>query len=178
MNDQAFQTLEYGDLRALVRRYAQTPMGRARAGELAPLESVAEVRRALRAVSECAELRARGVRWSFGELADPADALARLRVEGTILEPLALLELARLCEQAADARAAVQAEREAAPVLWEAVAELPRTLPGLAARVFSKILPSGELDDRASPELARIRADIVRLRSAITRSLETLMRRS
>ena len=178
MNDQSFQTLEYEGLRALVRRYAQTPMGRARADELAPLDSVREVRRALRAVSECAELRARGVRWSFGELADPQDALARLRVEGTILEPLVLLELARLCEQAADARAAVQAEREAAPVLWEEVAELPRTLPGLAARVFSKILPSGELDDRASPELARIRADIVRLRSAITRSLETLMRRS
>src|SRR5919198_191920 len=178
MNDQAFQTLEYEGLRALVRRYAQTPMGRARADTLAPLDSAAEVRRALRAVSECAELRARGVRWSFSELADPADALARLRVEGTILEPLVLLELARLCEQAADARAAVQAEREAAPVLWEAVEALPRTLPGLAARVFSKILPSGELDDRASPELARIRSDIVRLRSAITRSLETLMRRS
>ncbi|MBV9209850.1 MAG: Smr/MutS family protein, partial [Acidobacteria bacterium] len=41
-----------------------------------------------------------------------------------------------------------------------------------------KILPSGELDDRASPELARIRHDITRLRSSITRSLESLMRRS
>ena len=178
MNDQSFATLEYEGLRALVRRYAQTPMGRGRADALAPLDSVAVVRRALRAVSECAELRARGVRWSFSELADPAEALARLAIEGTILEPLVLLELARLCEQAADARAAVTAERELAPVLWETVAELPRTLPGLAARVFSKILPSGELDDRASPELARIRADIVRLRSTITRSLEALMRRS
>lgn len=178
MNDQAFATLEYEGARALVRRYAQTPMGRARAEELAPLSSIEDVRRALRAVSECIELRARGARWSFSETADPAEAIARLRIEGTILEPLVLLELARLCEQAADARAAVSAEREAAPVLWSVVEELPRTLPGLAARVFSKILPSGELDDRASPELARIRADIVRMRSAITRSLETLMRRS
>jgi DNA mismatch repair protein MutS2 len=178
MNDQAFATLEYEGARALARRYAQTPMGRERAERLAPLASVEEVRRALRAVSECVELRARGARWSFSETADPAEAVARLRIEGTILEPLVLLELARLCEQAADARAAVQAEREAAPVLWEVVEELPRTLPGLAARVFSKILPSGELDDRASPELARIRADIVRMRSTITRSLETLMRRS
>ncbi|HST51734.1 MAG TPA: Smr/MutS family protein [Pyrinomonadaceae bacterium] len=178
MNEQAFATLEYEDLRALVRRQAQTPMGRERAGSLAPLRSREEVRRALRAVSECTELRARGVRWSFGELADPAEALARLRIEGTLLEPLTLLELARLCEQAADARASVQAEREAAPLLWETVAELPRTLPGLSARVSSKILPSGELDDRASPELARVRADIVRLRSTITRSLEALMRRS
>jgi DNA mismatch repair protein MutS2 len=178
MNEQAFSTLEYDGLRALVRRYAQTPAGRARAEELAPLSTPEEVRRALRAVSECVELRARGARWSFAELSDPADALARLRIEGTILEPTVLLELARLCEQAADARAAVAAEREAAPVLWEVVADLPRTLPGLSSRVFSKILPSGELDDRASPELARIRADIVRMRSTITRSLETLMRRS
>ena len=114
MNDQSFQTLEYEGLRALVRRYAQTPMGRARADELAPLDSVREVRRSLRAVSECAELRARGARWSFSELADPQDALARLRVEGTILEPLVLLELARLCEQAADARSAWTAARASA----------------------------------------------------------------
>src|SRR3954470_15090789 len=178
MNDQAFATLEYEGARALVRRYAQTPMGRERAEALAPLASLQDVRRSLRAVSECVELRARGSRWSFSELSDPAEAIARLKIEGTILEPLVLLELARLCEQAADARAAVSSERAAASVLWEVVELLPRTLPGLAARVFSKILPSGELDDRASPELARIRADIVRMRSTITRSLETLMRRS
>jgi DNA mismatch repair protein MutS2 len=178
MNEQAFATLEYEGLRALVRRFAQTEMGRARSDELAPLKSAEQARLSLRAVAECVELRGRGARWSFSELADPQESLARLRIEGAILEPLTLLELARLCEQAADARASVAAEREAAPVLWETVAELPRTLPGLAARVFSKILPGGELDDRASPELARIRSDIVRMRSTITRSLESLMRRT
>jgi DNA mismatch repair protein MutS2 len=178
MNEQAFGTLEYDELRALVRRGAQTPMGRALCEGLAPLADAGEVRRALRAVSECVELRKRGGAWRFSELADPSEALARLRIEGSILDPLTLLELARLCEQASDARAVIQAEREDCPVLWEVVAELPRTLPSLAARVFSKILPGGELDDRASPELARIRADIVRLRSHITRSLESLMRRS
>ncbi|HVF57214.1 MAG TPA: Smr/MutS family protein [Pyrinomonadaceae bacterium] len=178
MNEQAFNTLEYEGLRALVRRGAQTPMGRARADELAPLSDADALRRAQRAVSECVALRKRGAAWSFTELADPTDALGRLGIEGAILEPLTLLEVARLCEQAADARAAVHAEREESPVLWESVAELPRTLPSLAARVSSKILPSGELDDRASPELARIRSEIVRLRSSITRSLESLMRRS
>ncbi len=48
----------------------------------------------------------------------------------------------------------------------------------LVARVTNKILPSGELDDRASPELASIRHEINVLRSRITRSLEGLMRRS
>ncbi|HEX8143924.1 MAG TPA: Smr/MutS family protein [Pyrinomonadaceae bacterium] len=178
MNNQAFTTLEYDELRSLVRRGAQTPMGRARIEALAPIEDLATLRRALRAVQECVELRQRGASWSFGEMADPTEALARLGIEGASLEPLAILELARLCEQSLGARAAILAEKERAPVLWEAVEALPRELHSLAARVSSKILPSGELDDRASPELARIRHDITRLRSSITRSLEGLMRRS
>ncbi|HKP72280.1 MAG TPA: MutS2/Smr-associated SH3 domain-containing protein, partial [Pyrinomonadaceae bacterium] len=178
MNEQAFGVLEYDGLRALVRRGAQTPMGRARVDGLAPLGDVEEVRRSLQAVAECVELRRRGGAWSFSELADPQESIARLRIEGATLEPLPLLELARLCDQVGEARARIQAERADVPALWELVAELPRELYSLAARVTAKILPSGELDDRASPELARIRHDINRLRSSITRSLENLMRRS
>ena len=178
MNDQAFGVLEYGGLRELVRRGAQTPMGRARADELAPISDLDVVRRALQAITECVEMRRRGAAWSFSELADPSDALARLRIEGAMLEPSALLEVARLCQQSVGARDAIHAEREAATILWEVVANLPRTLTAAVSRITSKILPSGELDDRASPELARIRAEIVRLRSSITRSLENLMRRS
>ena len=177
MNNQSFAVLEYDALRALVRRGAQTEMGRARADALAPYSGAAELRRALRAVSECLELRRRGALWRFSELADPAESVARLRIEGATLDPLPLLELARLCDQVGEARAQIGSEREECPVLWELVADLPRELYSLAARVTSKILPSGELDDRASPELARIRHDILRLRSSITRSLENLMRR-
>ncbi|HEX2268211.1 MAG TPA: Smr/MutS family protein [Pyrinomonadaceae bacterium] len=58
------------------------------------------------------------------------------------------------------------------------VETLPRDLNTLIARVTNKILPDGELDDRASPELANIRHEITTLRSRITRSLENVMRRS
>lgn len=178
MNDQAFATLEYGELLALVRRGAQTPMGRARIETLAPLSNLAELRGALTALSECVELRRQGVFWSFAELSDSSESLARLQIAGAALEPLAILELARLCEAAMSARAAIFAERERATALWKMVAELPRELQSLVARIRNKILPSGELDDRASPELARIRHEVARLRSQITRSLENLMRRS
>jgi DNA mismatch repair protein MutS2 len=179
MNEQAFGVLEYDGLRALVRRGAQTPMGQARVDRLAPLAGLEEVHRALDAVTECVELRRRsGASWSFSELTDPSESIARLRIEGAILDALPLLEIARLCDQVGAARASIQAERADAPVLWELVADLPRELYSLAARVTAKILPSGELDDRASRELARIRHDINRLRSSITRSLESLMRRS
>ena len=178
MNDQAFQILEYDQLRHLLRRGAQTPMGRERIDELVPLDDLAKLRAALAAVAECAKLRTRGVSWSFSELSDPAEAIARLRVEGTALDPATILELSRLCSQALSARASIIAERDESPVLSEIVGGLPRELNSLVARIANKILPSGELDDRASPELARIRHEITRLRSSITRSLESLMRRS
>ncbi len=153
-------------------------MGRERADGLAPLPELADVRREQRAVSECVYLRRQNGAWSFSEVADPAESLALLRIEGATLDSLKLLELARLCEQAARARESIQVEREACPVLWEVIAGLARELPTLASRITLKILPSGEVDDRASPELARTRGEITRLRSDIARSLERLMRRA
>jgi DNA mismatch repair protein MutS2 len=178
MIDQAFNTLEYQQLLALIRRNAQTEAGQARAEQLSPATSADQLQRELAGLAECVTLWARGVNWSFSGFSDPAETIARLHVEGATLDPLAILQTARLCEQAMSARAAILAERENAPVLWQLVENLPRDLNSLVARIGNKILPTGELDDRASPELAQIRHEIARLRSRITRSLEGLMRRS
>ena len=178
MNDQAFGTLEYQQLLGLIKRNAQTETGKRRVDTLAPLDDPPALRRELNALAECVALRNRGARWTFNELADPAETITRLHVEGAPLDTLALLQVARLCEQAMSARAAIFDERDNAPMLWQLVETLPRDLNSLVARVTNKILPDGELDDRASPELASIRHEITTLRSRITRSLENVMRRS
>jgi DNA mismatch repair protein MutS2 len=178
MNPQAFDILEFDALRALVRRGAQTEMGRERVGAVAPYTDLRQLQKALRAAGENFELRQRGTRLSFDGIADPTDSISRLKIEGAALDPLALLDMARLCEQAVHARAAILTEREQAPTLFEIVAEVPGELKKLAALLQRKILPGGELDDRASPELARIRRELASARSRITRSLESVMRRS
>jgi DNA mismatch repair protein MutS2 len=178
MNEQAFITLEYQQLLELLKRGAQTDVGRARLASLSPIASIHDLRRELTALSECVSLRSRGVNWSFSVFADPGETIGRLRIEGNALDALAILETARLCEQALSARSAILAERDEVPVLWQLVENLPRDLNTLIARISNKILPTGELDDRASPELARIRHEIASLRSRITRSLENLMRKS
>jgi len=178
MHDQAFTILEYHELRALIRRGAQTPMGQARIEGLAPLGNISDLQQELLAVAECVELRKRGVAWRFSELGDPSDRIALLRVAGSTLETTAILELKLLSEQAMAARASILAERDTSPVLWTLVGSLPTELSRLSARIANKILPTGELDDRASPELARIRHEIGVLRSRITRTLETVMRKS
>ena len=171
MNDQAFATLEYQQLLALIKRNAQTEAGQTRVEQLSAATSVAQLQRELAALAECVTLRGRGVNWSFSGFSDPDETIARLRVEGAALDPLAILQTGRLCEQAMSARAAVLAERDNAPVLWQLVAELPRDLNSLVARISNKILPTGELDDRASPELAQIRHEISALRSRIGEEL-------
>ena len=178
MNSQAFTTLEYQQLLEVVKRGAQTEVGRGRVMALTPLADLSELRRELTAVSECVTLRNRGVNWAFNEFADPAETISRLRIEGNTLDANAILQTAKLCEQALSARSAILAERETAPVLWSLVEDLPRELNSVIARVTNKILPTGEIDDRASPELARIRHEISNSRSRITRSLERLMHRS
>ena len=178
MNDQAFTTLEYQQLLALIKRNAQTEAGQARVESLSPATSREQLQHELKALAECVMLRARGVNWSFSGFANPEETIGRLRVEGATLDPIAILQTGRLCEQAMSARAAILAERENAGMLWQLVENLPRDLNSLVARISNKILPTGELDDRASPELAQIRHEISKLRSRITRSLEGLMRRS
>ena len=178
MQEQAFKILEYPELRALIRRGAQTPMGHERVDALRPLEDIVDLRAHLSALAEAVALRKRGAAWTFSELGDPAEKIALLRVQGSALDALSILELKILSEQAMAARSSVLAERDQSPALWRLVGSLPTELNRLIARIANKILPNGEIDDRASPELARIRHDITRLRSRITRTLESLMRKS
>lgn len=178
MEDQSLRTLEYDQIRELIRRGAQTAMGRELLSQLQPIGDQAQLETALLAVAECVRLRQRGGTWSFSELEDPSEPISRLQIEGTVLEPADLLALARLSEAAMSARASILAEREFAPTLWSVVVDLPRELNSLSAKITNKILPSGELDDRASPELARVRHEVTKLRSSITRTLENLMRKS
>ncbi|HCX30545.1 MAG TPA: hypothetical protein DHU55_12380 [Blastocatellia bacterium] len=178
MHEQAFSILEYHELLGLIRRGAQTPMGKARAAALRPLRNNADLQGKLAALAECVNLRKRGSAWTFSELSDPSEKIALLQVEGATLESTAILEIRSLCEQAMSARAAILAEREASPVLWNLIGSLPPELNRLSARIANKILPTGEIDDRASPELAKIRHEIASLRSRITRALESVMRKS
>ncbi len=175
-NMQSLTTLEYGKLLALVARHAQTPMGRARLENLQPLTGRLELEKDLRAVAETFELGEKQVSWRFSELTDPTDALAVLKIKNATLYPTTLLEITRLCNQALFARSVISPEKDFAPTLWQTVENIPKTLFDVLGRINKKLLPSGEIDDAASPELAQIRREINNQRSRITKSLESLMR--
>lgn len=175
----SLDTLEYARLLELISRNAQTPMGIDRFAELRPKTDRLELDRDLAAISETITLNEeKQVTWSFSGLEDPTDAIAILKVRNATLEPNLLLEVARVCSQALFARSSMQPEKEFVPVLWSIVEHIPPSLLGVLDKITKKLLPGGELDDSASPELAKIRREINNQRGRLTKSLESVMRSS
>jgi DNA mismatch repair protein MutS2 len=175
----SLETLEFQKLLELVAGHAQTPMGRQSILDLRPKTDRLEVQNDLTAIAETITLNEeKQISWSFSGLQDPREAVSILRIENAALEPNSLLEIAAVCNQAVFTRSSIQPEKENSPVLWSVVENIPPTLLGTIEQINKKLLPSGEIDDSASPELARIRREINAQRARLTRSLENVMRSS
>ncbi|MBK9527435.1 MAG: Smr/MutS family protein [Acidobacteria bacterium] len=169
--------LEYSKLLELVSRHAQTPMGVGRFADLRPTESRIKLHNALTAISETISINEeKQISWSFSGLEDPSDAVAILKIQNAALEPNLMLEIARVCTQALFARSSIQPEKEAAPTLWQIVEHIPPTLLAVIDQINKKLLPGGEIDDSASPELAKLRREINAQKGRLTKSLESAMR--
>lgn len=175
----SLETLEYAKLLELVARNAQTPMGHRRLLGLRPMTDRRALEQSLAAIAETIGLNEeKQVSWSFSGLEDPSDAVAVLKIRNASLEPNRLLELSRICNQAIFVRSAVQPEKDFALTLWEIVEAIPPTLLTAVGKITKKLLPGGEVDDSASPELARIRRELNAQRTRLTKSLESVMRSS
>jgi DNA mismatch repair protein MutS2 len=151
-------------------------MGAARIRALRPITGRLELDNALAAIDQAIELNEKQITWSFSGIADPSDAVAILKIENAALEPNVLLEIARVCSQALFARSAIQPEKESAPNVWAVVENIAPTLLAVIDQINKKVLPGGEIDDHASPELAKLRREITAQRARLTKSLESAMR--
>ena len=167
-------------------RYVGSPLGRAELERLAPHSDRAALEEALADVAEAiayqgasrqpqAPSRGSAIRLRFNSIPDVAAALAVLRIEGAMLEPKQILELARLIEEAGEIRAALNLAAEKYPRLGAQVAATADPRP-ILRDVRGKILPDGTLADDASVALQRLRRDIERQQRQIQTSLERFLR--
>lgn len=177
MDERTYKTLELEALVGLLARHVQTPLGRRRARALLPMTEAAHINHALDLTTECADYLTTGGAFGLGDIADPAASLAELHIRGTSLDPQQILALQALIASGIDLRAQFTAVETRArhPHLASIASRIPDFRRMLAA-IRGKILPTGEIDDNASPELRRIRRELNERRSRIYRSLETLMR--
>jgi DNA mismatch repair protein MutS2 len=176
MDERTFKTLELDALVNLLARHVQTPLGRKRALALAPMTDRDRVNHELDLTTECANYFTTGGTFGLNEVADPESSLAELRVAGTSLDPHQIIAIQALIATGMDLRGQFNDTevKERYPHLAAIAAPIP-DLRRMLASMRGKILPNGEIDDNASPELRRIRREINERRGRIYRNLESLM---
>ena len=173
----SLEILEFGRLLDLVARNAQTAPGGSVVRAARPFTSRIELNKALAAVSETLRLsEEKSIFWTFSGVEAPDDAIAIIRIENAALDALSLTAIASLCSQALAARSLIEGDKDSCPTLWEIVSTFSPRLSSAIGEITRKVLPGGEIDDSASPELAKLRREINARRAQLTRSLESAMR--
>jgi DNA mismatch repair protein MutS2 len=173
------RVLEFESLRELLRGYASSPLGAGRIAVLAPTQERSWIGNQHQLTGEVREFRRVGGRFEFSGLLDIAQLIDKSRIAGAALETTEIRDVILVVDRAAEWREIVLSP-PAAMKEWAAVPQLSAAIEDFTEflRAFrNKIQPDGTLEDKASPELARIRRDIEKQKRLIQESLRGYLRR-
>ena len=170
----ALDTLEFDSVLQLVAAHAVGPLGAARVLGRRPTTDIEWISGELARVAEVAALFRRGDSLLAEPIPDVTRALARLRIEGSVLEGVELAALQRVLSAARNVSLDLRRVAEPAP----RAAQLLQPLPGKAIerRLEQSLDPDGNLLDSASPGLAATRREVQAARQRLLRRLESLLR--
>ena len=174
------RVLEFESLRDLIRGYASSPLGHGQITALSPSVDRRWIENQQQLTVEIREFRRVGGRFEFSGQMDVATTVEKARIQGAVLETTEIRDVVLVVDRAAEWREIALRPPAAMKVAWTSVAELSSGIAGFTEflRTFrNKIQPDGTLEDRASPELARIRRELERQRRAIQESLRGYLRR-
>jgi DNA mismatch repair protein MutS2 len=174
------RVLEFDALRDLLRGYASSPLGKARIAALAPSTGHDWIETQQELASEIREFRRVGGRFDFDALVEVDPLVKKARIAGAVLETTEIRDVILVVDRAAEWRQIALQPPASMRSDWHSVRELSDQIVDFTEflRGFrNKIQPDGTLDDKASPELSRIRREIEKQRRSIQESLRGYLRR-
>jgi DNA mismatch repair protein MutS2 len=174
------RVLEFDALRELLRGYASSPLGQERIAALAPSTDPDWIEGQQELASEIREFRRVGGRFDFSGLTEIGLLVEKSRIGGAALETTEIRDVVLVVDRAAEWReialrppANMKSDWQGVKALSDHVVDFTEFL-----RFFrNKIQPDGTLEDKASPELTRIRREIEKQRRSIQESLRGYLRR-
>jgi len=174
------RVLEFDALRDLLRGYSSSPLGQARIGSLVPSTDPAWIREQQELTVEVREFRRVGGSFDFSGLLDVTRLIEKSRIAGAALETTEIRDVLLMVDRAAEWREIALHPHASMRKEWRRIRSLSEGIPDFTEFLRSfrnKIQPDGTLEDRASPELARIRREIEKQRRVIQESLRGYLRR-
>src|SRR5438270_10153577 len=173
------RVLEFESLREMLRAYCSSPLGHAQVGALTPSTNRAWIETQQQLTTEIREFRRVGGGFDFSGLLDLSRLVDKARIAGAALETTEIRDVVLVVDRAAEWREIARNPPAAMKADWTAVASLSASIVDFTEFLRSfrnKILPDGTLEDRASPELARIRREVEKQRRLIQDSLRGYLR--
>ncbi|HUO14088.1 MAG TPA: Smr/MutS family protein [Verrucomicrobiae bacterium] len=174
------RALEFDSLRELLRGYASSPLGHRRIAALAPSTDFAWIEIQQQLATEIREFRRVGGRFDFSGLSEINSPLDKSRIAGAALETTEIRDILLVVDRAAEWREIALHPPATIRSEWRRVRSLSARIVDFTdfLRSFrNTINPDGTLEDKASPELARIRREIEKQRRTIQESLQSYLRR-
>jgi DNA mismatch repair protein MutS2 len=174
------RVLEFDALRELLRGYASSPLGQERISALVPSTERAWIEGQQELAGEIREFRRVGGRFDFSGLIKIGLLVEKSRIAGAALETSEIRDVILVVDRAAEWREIALRPPASMKSDWKEVRTLSQLVVDFTEflRFFrNKIQPDGTLEDKASPELARIRRDIEKQRRSIQESLRGYLRR-
>src|SRR6202163_2674250 len=172
--------LEFETLRELLASYAPSLLGQRRIAELQPSRDSVWIANQQQLTTEIREYRRVGGRFEFAGLLDVQTLIEKSRISGAALETTEIRDIVLVADRASEWSEIVRQPPAAMRSEWTSVNALSAGIQDFTTflRAFhNKILPDGTLDDRASPELARIRREIDKQKRTIQDSLRGYLRK-
>ena len=174
------RVLEFESLRELLRGYASSPLGQERIAMLSPSTDHDWIESQQELAQEIGEFRRVGGRFDFSGLIDIDLLVKEARIAGATLETTEIRDVILVVDRAAEWREIVLHPPANMKSDWHRVHALSDQVVDFNEFLRSfrnKIQPDGTLEDKASPELARIRREIEKQRRSIQESLRGYLRR-
>jgi len=174
------RVLEFEGLRELLRGYTSSPLGQRRIAGLTPSTDRDWLEGQQKLVAEIREFRRVGGRFDFSALIEIGLLVEKSRIAGTALETREIRDVILVVDRAAQWREIALHPPANMNSDWREVGALSHQIVDFTEFLRSfrnKIQPDGTLEDKASPELARIRREIERQRRSIQESLRGYLRR-
>ena len=171
--------LEFDGVREILLGYCGSELGRQWVAQLSPSTDPSWISHQQGLTAEIRLFLEAGGNFEFHTLANCSELLKKSRIGGAALEITELRAILAVADRADEWRAIAFNPPASLENGWPTVRELSEHLADFTQvlRFFrGKILPDGTLDDRASPELARIRRDVEKQRRAIQASLRSYLR--
>jgi len=172
--------LEFETLRDLLAGYASSPLGKRRIAELLPSLNRPWIETQQQLTMEIREYRRGGGRFEFAGLPEVQRLIEKSRIAGAALETTEIRDVIVAADRASEWREIVRQPPAAMRSAWTAVEALSagiQDFTGFLRSFHNKILPDGTLDDRASPELSRIRRDTEKQKRQIQETLRGYLRK-